>query len=101
MGKISDTPTMVLELIKRLKLAQPGDNAMVLLGAKTTPLTIVETAVRLIDTRGRPARAVQGINLDEEKNDFSQRKRISYIGLKYITTGDGFLRPDRGEDPRS
>ena len=69
-AKSADTPTMVLELIKRLKPAQPGDNAMVLLGAKTTPLRIVETAVRVLEQAGIPARVVQGINLDEEEERF-------------------------------
>jgi hypothetical protein len=76
-ARSADTPTMVLELIKRLKPAQPGDNAMVLLGAKTTPLRIVETAARVIEQAGIPARVVQGIHLDEEKNDFSKKANLS------------------------
>ncbi len=69
----ADTPTMVLELIKRLNQAQPDHNASVLMSTAITPLKKMELAVRILEQAGIPARVVQGIRLDEDKSDFSKK----------------------------
>ena len=75
-AKSADTPTMVPELIKRLNQAQPRDNATALLGPNPTVLKKVETAVRVLEQAGIPARIVQGISLEEDKSDFSKKATL-------------------------
>ena len=98
-AKSADTSTMVSELIKRLNQSQPGENVDVLLRQKATIAKKVQTAVRVLEQAGIPARVVQGLRLEEEKTEFSKRANL----LHWLDVYDGkqwlSFDPFRGKTP--
>ncbi|MDQ1240351.1 MAG: hypothetical protein QG577_2537, partial [Thermodesulfobacteriota bacterium] len=75
-SKSADTRSFVAELLKRLNSANPDDNVQLLLGKKTTPRAKVELAAHLLNHAEIPARVVHGIDLNEEKSEFSKKVNL-------------------------
>lgn len=75
-AKSADTPSMVAELIQRLNKEPPDDRVDLLLGRRPTTRKKAEMAVRLLEEAGVPARLVQGIHLQEERQEFFKRSEL-------------------------
>jgi hypothetical protein len=75
-SKSADTPGFVTGMIRRLNKPQPEDNVGLLVGRKPSVTRKVRTAVRLLDQAGIPARMVQGVQLQEEREEFSKKVQI-------------------------
>ncbi len=98
-AKSADTPTMVAELIKRLLQTPPGENVDVLLGPSPTLSRKIETAVRVLEQSGIPARVVHGLRLEEERSEISKKATVLhwfevYDGKQWLS-----FDPYRGKSP--
>jgi hypothetical protein len=67
--KSADTDSLVTGLFKRLNSPEPGDSAALLLGKKATVQKKVDLGVQLLALAGIHARAVHGIQLEEQRRE--------------------------------
>jgi len=72
-AKSADTPSFVAGLLKKLYRDKSDDNVQLLLGATPSGSRNVAAAVRILQQAGIPARMIQGIRLEEEKQSFTRK----------------------------
>ena len=90
-AKSADTQGMVTGLIKRINSPQPDDHVSLLLGKNPTTAKKVRTIVRVLVQGGIPARMVQGLRLQEQKQDFSKKAHVlHWIEAHYDKTWHSF-----------
>ena len=98
-AKSADTAGLVAGLLQMLNKEPPDDRVDLLLGKKATLRKKAEVAVRLLENAGIPARLVQGIHLQEEKQQFFKKSEllcwIEYHDQKHWNSCD----PIRGKTP--
>jgi hypothetical protein len=74
--KSADTRSFVAELLKRLNAVNRDDNVRLLLGNKTTQRDKADLASRILAQAGINARVAHGINLDEDRLEFSKKVNL-------------------------
>jgi len=95
----ADTPSFVMELLRRLNSSNPDDNVKLLLGQKTAQRNKADLAVRILAQAGIAARVVHGVHLDDDKLDFS--KKVNLLHWVEVYNGQRWLTfdPATGKSP--
>lgn len=98
-AKSADIQGMVTGVIKRINKPQPDDNVSLLLGKNPTAARKMRTVMRILVQGGIPARMVQGIRLQEQRQDFSRKAHVlHWIEAHYDKTWHSF-DPVNGTTP--